>query len=144
MKWGLIRPWAFWPQNLSFPVSRNLSYSSSPPEEAIVLPTIIDWESRTKMTRGRLELVLERICMAPWAIWYNCWSTNRILASECFSSTETMAESWRVLRVQRIPPAIGTPKCSSYIAGMLGINVATYNWKFMRTYRIIGKINFPH
>jgi hypothetical protein len=36
-----------------------------------------------------------------------------------------MAASWRVLSVQSTAPAIGTAKCSSYIAGTFGLRTAT-------------------
>uniref|UniRef100_A0A0A9DQT0 Uncharacterized protein n=1 Tax=Arundo donax TaxID=35708 RepID=A0A0A9DQT0_ARUDO len=52
-------------------------------------------------------------------------STKNTLAPECFSRTDTMAASCRVLKVQRTAPAMGTAKCSSYIAGTFGLRTAT-------------------
>lgn len=45
-----------------------------------------------------------------------------------------MFESWRVLNVQITPPAMGTAKCSSCIAGMLGLNVAICSYIHIITF----------
>ena len=62
---------------------------------------------------------------ADFIVAENSRSMSTTLASQWSSMKATVAASSRVLMACSTAPVIGTPKCASYISGMLGAMIAT-------------------
>ena len=58
----------------------------------------------------------------------NSGSTNNTLVSACSSMKAKVLASKRVFKVLSTAPAIGTAKCASIMAGMLGSSVETVSF----------------
>ncbi len=72
-------------------------------------------------TRGALLIWLKALRI----VWAYSASTITTLASPCSRMKAIVAASSRVLMAFSTAPAIGTPKCASNRAGMLGAITAT-------------------